>query len=102
MLHKSRILGGFFRFGRLFLHPKWGSFFAQKDAKSCVCNKSLSSFPLFSIFFLFSTHFPHCRALPQPPSRAGFRVLSYPNNSRLPQLQPRVKRKIQGKTQVRK
>jgi hypothetical protein len=27
-----------------------GSFFAQKIAKSCVANKSLSSFPRFSIF----------------------------------------------------
>jgi len=33
------------------------SFFAVKNAKPCVSNKSLSSFPLFSIFFAFSCHF---------------------------------------------
>jgi hypothetical protein len=34
------------------------SFFAAKNAKCCVFNKSLSSFPLFSIFFVFSCHSP--------------------------------------------
>ena len=42
-----------------------GSFFAQKDAKSFFFNTFLGSFPLFSIFFLFSTRFP------PPPRRSA-------------------------------
>ena len=34
-----------------------GSFFAPKNAKSCVFNRSLGSFPLFSIFFALSCRF---------------------------------------------
>jgi hypothetical protein len=56
------------------------SFLALKTAKCCICNKSLSSFPLFSIFFVFSAALRRLRtqnfALPLPfedgwPRRAG-------------------------------
>jgi hypothetical protein len=44
------------------------SFFAQKNAKCCVFNKSLGSFPLFNIFFALS-----CRlALPAGRFRISF------------------------------
>ena len=37
------------------------SFFAPKTAKCCVSNKSLGSFPLFSIFFDFRGNLPQSR-----------------------------------------
>jgi hypothetical protein len=37
------------------------SFFAPKTAKCCVSNKSLGSFPLFSIFFDFRCNLPQSR-----------------------------------------
>ena len=51
----------FFCFDRLIFALKIGfvlsSFLAPKIAKCCVFNKSLGSFPLFSIFFAFSNRF---------------------------------------------
>jgi hypothetical protein len=46
------------------------SFLTQKNAKCCVSNKSLSSLPLFSIFFAFSAILRPRRAIFQSPSRA--------------------------------
>jgi hypothetical protein len=40
------------------LHSKTSSFLAPEKDNSCVFTTFLGSFPLFSIFFLFSTHFP--------------------------------------------
>jgi len=71
-------------------------FFAQKTAKCGVSNKSLSSFPLFFIFFAFSCHLR---------SSAGRSRISFPrllpalpilHRDRLAYSQPLVKRKSGG------
>jgi hypothetical protein len=61
------VFGSIFRFVWAFLRSKTSSFFAPKNANSFAVNKFVSSFPLFSIFYLFSTTFPHrrvCKPLP--------------------------------------
>ena len=51
--HNGQVLGRLRGSDWLVLGSKTSSFLAPKIAKSFVCNKSLSSFPLFNIFFLF-------------------------------------------------
>jgi len=50
--------GHFFGFVWPFLRSKTSSFLAPENDNSFVFKTFLGSFPLFSIFFLFSTHFP--------------------------------------------
>jgi len=64
-----------FRFVWPFLRSKTSSFLAPENDNVFVFNKFLGSFPLFSIFFLFSTHFcppPRRFATCLPRSLASF------------------------------
>jgi len=70
MPHNKQVFGHFFSFVLAFLRSKPGLFFASKNAKSFIFNKSFGLFPRFSIFFLISTYFPCPRAGFQAASRA--------------------------------
>jgi hypothetical protein len=80
------------------LHSKTSSFLAFQNAKPFVCNRSVGSFPLFSIFFAFPRLFPPFRVPFAYRCRRRFPALSYDNSDRLPQVSPRVKRKVQEKS----
>src|SRR5208337_2031938 len=94
-----RFLAPFFALIWAFWGSKTSSFWAPETVNSFVLNIFLGSFPLFSIFFLFSTHFPP--ALPPSAnslSAACWQVSSCDNPHRLPQLEPGVKSKVQEQT----
>jgi hypothetical protein len=61
---KRRFFGPFLGLIWVRLGSKASSFLAPKNANSFLFNKSLGSFPLFSIFFHFPRLFP---PLPSPP-----------------------------------
>ena len=94
-LGSSSIFGPIFRFVWPFLRSKTSSFLAPKNANPFPFNTFLGSFPLFSIFFQFSMHFPHGRDDLQPACRARLQVFSCDNAHRLLRFEPRVKTKTQ-------
>jgi hypothetical protein len=65
MPHKEWILGHILGFDRGFWRSRTSSFLGPKTANSFIVNRSLGSFRLNSIFFVFWADFP------QPVGRLG-------------------------------